>query len=92
MTRKEAGRPDQSSRRLSQLSIVIGMALVVGGAVFWAITGRQSDLIMGTGGMLTLGGPLSGQFSEWVHRMSDLLYYSAEKERSARESRDELDE
>jgi hypothetical protein len=90
MNSKEAERPERRHRSL--LSGIVGLGITVGGAVFWAVTGRQSDLIMGSGLFLALGGSLSDQFTEWVSRISDLLYYSAEKERSAKKSHDEPDE
>jgi hypothetical protein len=45
-------------RLLAIIGIVIGLLIVIGGAVFWAVTGRQSSLIMGAGMVLAIGGGL----------------------------------
>lgn len=45
-------------RLLAIIGIVVGLGIVIGGAVFWAVTGRQSSLVMGAGMVLAIGGGL----------------------------------
>jgi hypothetical protein len=73
-SRRSAG-PDPF-RALALLSIVLGMLIVAGGVVFWALTGRESSLIIGTGVALTIGGPISDRFGEGVKRLGELAYYA----------------
>jgi hypothetical protein len=77
-------------RLLAYLAIVLGMAIVAGGCVYWVLTGRSSDLIFGAGVTLTIGGPLSDRFSEAVRRLAELAYYSSDQRpRDRREDGDE---
>jgi hypothetical protein len=51
-------RPSDPFRTLAIMSIILGMLIVIGGVVFWTLTGRESSLIIGAGVTLTIGGGL----------------------------------
>lgn len=79
MTTKRQRRLDPF-QLLAIASVLLGMLIVVGAALFWAITGRQSSLIVGTGLLLTTGGPLIGRFELGIRKLGDLLVYAEDKD------------
>lgn len=50
--------PRDPFRTLAIIGIVLGLALVLFAAVFWAVTGRESSLLVGAGLTLSIGGGL----------------------------------
>lgn len=50
-------------RALAIAGIVLGLALVLFAAVFWAATGRESSLLVGAGLTLSIGGGLRNLFA-----------------------------
>lgn len=76
MTRLGPARRVDPFTILSLVSIILGMVIVAGAVTFWALTGRESSLIIGTGVALTVGGPISDRFGEGVRRLGELVYYS----------------
>lgn len=56
-------------RTLAIAGIVLGLLLVIGAAVFWAVTGRQSTLIVGAGMTLAIGGGLRNMLAGLVDQI-----------------------
>lgn len=54
---------------LAIAGIVLGLLLVIGAAVFWAVTGRQSTLIVGAGMTLAIGGGLRNMLAGLVDQI-----------------------
>lgn len=56
-------------RVLAVLGIVVGLLMVIGAAVFWGLTGRESSLIVGAGMMLAIGGGLRNMLTSLADRL-----------------------
>lgn len=71
----EPKRPNTSERDafwvLAVLCIILGMLLVLSAAVFWALTGRQSSLIVGAGLTLAIGGGLRNTLYSIANQLPD---------------------
>jgi hypothetical protein len=64
-----ARRPSDPFRALAISSIILGMLIVIGGAVFWTLTGRESSLLIGAGVTLTIGGGLRNVLVDLVDQL-----------------------
>ncbi len=63
--------PSDPFRLLAILGIILGLLIVIAAAVFWALTGRESTLIVGAGMALATGSGLVNRAAQILGLIPD---------------------